>query len=186
MNHAKTVMLAVFVVICLSNPKLRVTGIIKGHLDSLRDDRTGKRSLRDLATFFILPVAVAADLCLFRGIVIDEGHLNVLLTVFSIFAALLFNFLMLIIQGKETPPANCRVDREKYRLCISQTYYNVSFATLLSVIAILLLWVISLWDSPGPLVLRTVSWITVAVILMFFAVLLMVLKRIFNIYSIDG
>ena len=53
------------------------------------------------------------------------------------------------------------------------------------VIAIILLWIISIWDSPGQLISCVVSWIAMTIIIMFFIALLMVLKRIFNIYSID-
>ena len=185
MKNIVTIILIVFSAICLLNPKIRVTQIIKGHFDSLRNDKTGKRSLWDLATFLVLPMATAAYLCFFNGVAVDDSDINVLLTMFSIFAALLFNFLMLIIQVKETPSANSKVNFEKYQKCISQTYYNVSFATLLSVIAIILLWIISIWDNLGQLASCIVSWIAMTVIIMFFVALLMVLKRIFNIYSIN-
>ena len=185
MKNVVTIILIAFSLICLFNPKIRVTRIIKGHFDSLRNDKTGKRSLWDLATFLILPMSIAAYLCFFNEIVIDASDINVLLTMFSIFAALLFNFLMLIIQVKETPATSRKVNLEKYQKCISQTYYNVSFTTLLSVSAIILLWIISIWDSPGLIISRVVSWITMTIIIMFFIALLMVLKRIFNISSID-
>lgn len=185
MKNVVTIILIAFSAICLLNPKIRVARIIKGHFDSLRNDKTGKRSLWDLATFLVLPMGIAAYLCFFNGVVVDDSDINVLLTMFSIFAALLFNFLMLIIQVKEAPSASRKVNLEKYQKCISQTYYNVSFTTLLSVIAIILLWIISIWDSPGQLISCVVSWIAMTIIIMFFIALLMVLKRIFNIYSID-
>lgn len=185
MKNVVTIILTAFSVICLLNPKIRVTRIIKGHFDSLRNDKTGKKSIWDLATFFVLPMGIAAYLCFVNGVVISDNDINVLLTMFSIFAALLFNFLMLIIQVKETPSANSKINLEKYQKCISQTYYNVSFTTLLSVIAIILLWIISIWANPGQMVSRIISWIAMTIIIMFFLALLMVLKRIFNIYSID-
>lgn len=185
MKNAAMIILIVLSAVCLFNPKICVTRIIKGHFDSLRNDKTGKRSLWDLATFLVLPMGVAAYLCFVNGVVISDNDINVLLTMFSIFAALLFNFLMLIIQVKEAPSASSKINLEKYQKCISQTYYNVSFTTLLSVIAIILLWIISIWDTPGQLVSCLISWIAMTIIIMFFLALLMVLKRIFNIYSID-
>ena len=60
MKNVVTIILIAFSVICLLNPKIRVTRIIKGHFDSLRNDKTGKRSLWDLATFLVLPMVIYA------------------------------------------------------------------------------------------------------------------------------
>ena len=116
--------------------------------------------------------------------------ISVLLTVFSIFAALLFNFLMLIIQAKDNAilkeqNPEYKFDKDKYMLCINQTYYNVSFANLLSVFIIILLWITSmLTRTEGILyeIIITIIWFSM---IMFFLDLIMILKRIFAIYNID-
>lgn len=183
----KYILLSVVCAVCLFNPKLRITRIISGHFDSLRNDKTGKRSVWDLVSFLVLPAIVSTYLCFVDGAVIDNGDIGVLLSMFSIFAALLFNFLMLIVQAKERPIIhNSTVNAEKYLLCIRQTFYNVSFAILLSIFAIILLWICSVWSSPKQVETQIISWLIITITIMFFLVLFMVLKRIFNIYNIDN
>lgn len=186
-KYVSQILLPVVCVMCLFNPKLRITRIVSGHFDSLRNDKTGKRSLGDLVSFLVLPAVVSTYLCFVDGAVIDEDDISMLLSMFSIFAALLFNFLMLIIQAKERPIVHSdTVNTEKYLLCIRQTFYNVSFAILLSIFAIILLWICSIWNPSKQVETNIFSWLIMTITIMFFLVLFMVLKRIFNIYNIDN
>lgn len=181
--------LILLTLVCLFNSKIRIGKIVAGHFESFKNDRTGKVSPFDYITFIVLPIAISAYATLALNILLDD--VNVLLTVFSIFTALLFNFLMLVIQMKDKPKEelkkiNVNIDIEKYFKCIDQTYYNVSFAILLSILAILLLWVISIVPSEKMLAIKIMSVITETVIIMFFMDLIMILKRIFAIYNIDN
>lgn len=183
------VILILLTFVCLFNSKIRIGKIVVGHFKSFKNDRTGKVSPFDYITFIVLPIAISAYATLALNIFLND--VNVLLTVFSIFTALLFNFLMLVIQMKDKPKeelkkVNVKIDIEKYFKCIDQTYYNVSFAILLSILAILLLWVISIIPSEKLLAIKIMSVITETTIIIFFMDLILILKRIFAIYNIDN
>lgn len=98
----KNILLIIFfigIIVCLFNPKISVTKIITGHFKTFVNDKTNHVSIFDYITFLILLLIAAYFITFDFGIMIKE--IDVLLTVFSIFAALLFNFLMLIIQAKD-------------------------------------------------------------------------------------
>lgn len=176
--------------LCIFNRKIHVYDIIKGHFDTYQNDNTGKTSLIDYLSFILLPILISCYITFISDIVLSK--VDVLLTVFSIFTALLFNFLMLIIQIKEKVNSDeedlvNNVDLEKYYKCVDQTYYNVSFAVLLSIIAIVLLWIISILPNEEiTLILQITSAVTETVMIMFFFDLLMILKRVFAIYDIKN
>ena len=118
---------SIIVLVCLFNPKIRVTKLITGHFLTFKNDKTNRASFYDYVTFFILPLVASVIITFKFKIVIED--VNVLLTVFSVFAALLFNFLMLIIQAKDNAilkeeATDYKFDKGKYLKCINQTYYR--------------------------------------------------------------
>ncbi len=81
--------------------------IIKKHLDTLYDNRdmpdteNRKIAVPDFLIFFVLPAGLGIILIFFK-IFISENYINILLTLLSIFAGLLFGLLPLVFQqGKE-------------------------------------------------------------------------------------
>ena len=188
MKNVLHITILILVFICLFNPKIRVFKIISGHFSTFKNDNKECVSPYDYITFLIMPL-IAAILITFKFKIMIED-ISVLLTVFSIFAALLFNFLMLIIQAKdnailkEQNPAY-KFDKDKYMQCINQTYYNVSFANLLSVFIIILLWITSILTCTEGMVYEIIITIIWFSMIMFFLDLIMILKRIFSIYNID-
>lgn len=186
MKIASTLILAIMVILCLFNPKIRITKIISEHFSTFRNDNKNRISLYDYLTFSIFPLAASIIITFNFKIMIDD--INVLLTVFSIFAALLFNFLMLIIQAKDSiffKEQKCDFNKDKYIQCINQTYYNVSFANLLSVIIIILLWIITIYTCTSTIIYKIITATIWFLMIMFFLDLIMILKRIFAIYNID-
>lgn len=177
--------IVVLLILCCANSKLLVHKIILKHILSLRNDRTNKISLWDIITLLIFPFIISGVMTFAFNIFIED--VNVLLTVFSIFAALLFNFLMLIIQMKDDEQVkgkfiNTETNVTKYYQCLSETYYNVSFAILISIIEIMLLLFISMIDTSIK-VFYVINMITWAFMIVFFLTLIMILKRIFIIYN---
>ena len=188
MKNVLPIIFSLVTLICLFNPKIRVIKIISGHFSTFKNDNKNRISPYDYITFLIAPL-IAAILITFKFKIMIKD-ISVLLTVFSIFAALLFNFLMLIIQAKDNAilkeqNSKYEFDKDKYMQCINQTYYNVSFANLLSVFIIILLWITSMLTcTEGILyeIIITIIWFSM---IMFFLDLIMILKRIFAIYNID-
>ena len=190
MKYVFLTLLGILALLCIFNPKIHIFNIIKGHFSTYRNDNTGKVSLVVYLSFLFLPFIISYYITFISDIVLSK--VDVLLTVFSIFTALLFNFLMLIIQVKEKVSAEKeelvdKVNLDKYYKCVDQTYYNVSFAILLSIMAIILLWIISILPNKEiTLVLQITSAVTETVMIMFFFDLIMILKRVFAIYNIKN
>ena len=190
MKYVFLALLGILALLCIFNPKIHIFNIIKGHFSTYRNDNTGKVSLVDYLSFLFLPIIISYYITFICDVVLSK--VDVLLTVFSIFTALLFNFLMLIIQVKEKVSAEKeelvdKVNLDKYYKCVDQTYYNVSFAILLSIMAIILLWIISILPNKEiTLVLQITSAVTETVMIMFFFDLIMILKRVFAIYDIKN
>lgn len=190
MKYVFLALLGILALLCIFNPKIHIFNIIKGHFSTYRNDNTGKVSLVDYLSFLFLPIIISYYITFISDIVLSK--VDVLLTVFSIFTALLFNFLMLIIQVKEKVSAEKeelvdKVNLDKYYKCVDQTYYNVSFAILLSIMAIILLWIISILPNKEiTLLLQITSAVTETVMIMFFFDLIMILKRVFAIYDIKN
>lgn len=190
MKYVFLALLGILALLCIFNPKIHIFNIIKGHFSTYRNDNTGKVSLVDYLSFLFLPIIISYYITFISDVVLSK--VDVLLTVFSIFTALLFNFLMLIIQVKEKVSAEKeelvdKINLDKYYKCVDQTYYNVSFAILLSIMAIILLWIISILPNKEiTLVLQITSAVTETVMIMFFFDLIMILKRVFAIYDIKN
>lgn len=87
--------------------RISFASVIGKHFDTLYDAREGnvvgerKVSLSDCIIFIILPLILGISLVWFK-VFISENYVNILLTLLSIFAGLLFGLLPLVFQqGKE-------------------------------------------------------------------------------------
>ncbi len=172
-------------IITLFNPKIRVIKILRGHFSTYENDNTNKASFFDYICFVVFPIILSCYLVVFKNLEIHD--INILLTVFSIFTALLFNFLMLIIQVKDNPINETNkpegFDENKYNKLVNQTYYNVSFAIILSILAIVIIWILSILPEGNKREIRIITIVSLSVMIAFFLDLLMILKRIFSIYQ---
>lgn len=181
MKIAMLVIIIIGVLFFSFNKKLSMNKILAGHIKSLRNDKKNKISIVDCFTFLVLPFILALIITLYYKAYIND--ISIMLTVFSVFTALLFNFLILIIQMKDQNFSKTNIDIDKYKMSVSETYYNVSFAILISIFAIAVLLILSMInkDCILYLVFNVLSW---GLIITFFLDLIMILKRIFAIYSI--
>lgn len=155
------------------NPKL----IIIDHLKTLTNNRTGKPMKTDFFLFFGIPIVVAfVFLCLLR-IELDGNSVGILTTSLSIFAALLFNLLLLVydvVRKEENNPLRHEA--------LKQIFANISFSIFVSIVAVFLLMIDFLFDSffekwyfaIGVGVDFVIYWF----ISLFTLTLLMILKRI--------
>lgn len=126
--------------------KISITAIVKDHVSTLRNSRTGRLHYPDVFLFIILP-AIVSILLVHLGIHLNDPLVNALITSFSIFSALLFNLLLLVydISGKEAVSAatiSDPVEKKKAvrrRSLLREIYINVSFSILVSTMAVALL-----------------------------------------------
>jgi hypothetical protein len=151
--------------------RIDVRVIVRDHIGTLTDYRTGRRYLGDYVLFFVAPI-VAAALLLWQCVLLNATIANIVITSLAIFAGLLFN-LLLLAHGmiRSTPPDG--VDEKRL---IVEIYSNISYAILVSLAAI----VVSLisYISPALWFVYSASALAHFLVLNFLLTLLMILRRI--------
>lgn len=107
--------------------KINVFPIIKDHLKSLKDERSGKLSIHDIIIFYLLPL-VAGFLCFYFKAEFDRDSYNVSITFFGIFIALLLNIQVAIfsiyLRKWKSPETDIDKDLQNYVLRIRRTLLN--------------------------------------------------------------
>jgi len=121
--------------------KINVLNIVRDHISTLRDYKTKKVSISDLFLFSLSPALISVLFLVFSG-VMDETMVTLLTTSLSIFAALLFNLLLIIYDAvrKEESLNSANNLRKPY---LKEVFNNISFCILTSVLAIVLLLIYS-------------------------------------------
>lgn len=168
--------------------KINLLRIIVGHLDTLRNYSSGKRSWADVAFFFGLPLLVAF-LGWFYGWGLYVDALNALIAAFAIFAGLLLNLLILIYTfstGSTFPNA---LAKTKTRF-VRELHDNIAFSVLVSILIVIAALVgvtqLKMKDPQnlahtGPILTFIVIYLTANFVL----TLLMILKRIHILLSTE-
>lgn len=113
--------------------KLSFENIIKSHISTMRDNSTDRMSLGDVFVFFVLPLMFAIPLT--YSYALNKDLTNSIITSASIFAGLLLNLLVLIysLVDKFKQNGNGSVVKRKV---LEQTFSNISFCILISVILV--------------------------------------------------
>jgi len=160
--------------------KINIASIVTGHLDTLRDASTGKKSMADGALFGILPLLVAS-LLLLAGHPLKENFITILLASYAILTGLLFNLLVLVFDliRKEGEPQNVdevvKLDWRHKQKLLKETFASISFCVLEGItLSVTALGALLPWHS----LKMTFSFLVYAVTVNFALTLLMILKRI--------
>ena len=166
--------------------KLNVGRIVKDHLDTMRDEGTGRLSSIDIFSFFAVPILVAGVSSYFNWRFSSDA-ISAAISSLSIFAGLLINVLVLIYtvslnQEKQVNQENQdRIDLE--RRYLEQIFANISCSILVAVVATILFVVLSMAGTKFPGLSAVVHFACVALILNFVLTLIMCLKRIHMLLS---
>lgn len=154
--------------------KIDVRGIISAHFKTLVNDSTQKREVSDWLIFLVFPLLIAGGL-VSLGAYMSEGILGTIVSAFSIFVGLLLNVIVLLFDIVRNPEQQPR----KHRV-VKQTLANVSFAVILSLIAILV--ALTTQIKRWPFLLPYTTFATYFLAIEFIATLLMILKRLYNLF----
>lgn len=158
--------------------KINVWKIIVDHISTLNDHKTKKILRSDILLFFVYPI-VAAGLILWLCDSMRPSLVSVLSTSLSIFAALLFNLLLLVYSAIRKDEQLNSKSRKEF---LKEIYVNISFCILISVISIVLILVYS--QIPNNQIAQyTFSFLIYYFVIVFVLTLLMVLKRIHVLFS---
>ncbi len=168
--------------------KLGLLAIIKDHIGTLKNHRTNKLYYPDIFLFFILPLIISLLLIIFK-VLLNDTMANALITSFSVFAALLFNLLLLIydVSSKSFINPNHKDKQGLKKEILRQIYINISFCIIVCIYAVVVLifyflkikncvFIIASICSLPPILSFLVYYISGLFILTLF----MVLKRIYK------
>jgi hypothetical protein len=155
--------------------KINISKIIKDHCDTLRHDHDQSVSSLDYFVFFGLPL-IASGVLIYLNILLSKDVVGILITAFSVFAALLFNLLLLVydIVKKRVDSGDKTSDRARL---LKQIYGNIAYAILLSISETIVL--VVFYPVQGkPVPERIIGYIIYFLSLNFILTLLMILKRV--------
>ena len=159
--------------------KINILKIIVDHFETHKNYTNGKTNISELILFYVLPIAVALYLVL-TGIYFKESIVDILITSFSIFTALLFNLLLLVFDIiRRNSDNNGNEDQRKVKLkntLLKQVYSNISYSILISIISLLLL--LFLQVVSNEVVCKIINFVVFFMALNFILTLLQILKRI--------
>ncbi|AWI08268.1 hypothetical protein CKA38_02420 [Ereboglobus luteus] len=136
----------------------------------MRDDGRDKISKRDIFLFYALPIIISIGVVFLLNKNISSDTINLLITIFSIFVGLLLNLLVLIVGFRNTIMQNAI----KHKV-LDETFYNISYAILISVILIVLLFTAIVSSGIPMQIISTTSFFIIG---NFILTLLMILKRV--------
>jgi hypothetical protein len=117
--------------------KINVADIIEDHFATLRNYDTKRQNIGDLLLFYVVPFIVAVVLAILK-IDLHKDLVNLLVTALSVFAALLFNLLLLVYDvikktGDATEPEKLK------RHYLKEIYTNISYSIFVSILSIIFL-----------------------------------------------
>ena len=157
--------------------KFNPLDIVQEHHGTLRAYSKETIDPWDASVFYGLPL-LACGALLRWGVLLDEKIIGILVTSMSVFAALLFNLLLLVYDIVCKPTADLS-DPIRTRF-LKEIYTNISFAILtsLSVIVFLMTWLVIPFGGVDWLNFMY-SGLVYYLIGLFLMTLLMVLKRVY-------
>lgn len=164
--------------------KINCWDILSSHFQTLQNNQTGKISLGDIFVFYVIPLLGVLIAYLLPPL---QSLNNVLITLLSIFSALLLSLLVLAIDAARK--ARDRASEKTPRLLIlfRQTYANIAYSILVAMVGVIVL-LVPFFLTPEeykqhPKLQFIVGAITFYVIIHFFLTILMILKRMNVIFS---
>jgi len=155
--------------------KIDISNIFNDHIATLVDNSTGERATGDIILFFVLPLIPALLMVLYKAS-LDTNIVSILVTCMSVFAALLFNLLLLIydIIRKSTNGAGSLDQKLRF---LKQIYSNISFCILIAILTLILSLSHFIIQELFPLRIIVVAFVYYLVTV-FVLTLFMVLKRV--------
>ena len=118
--------------ISIFNKKLSVFKIIWQQFSIYKNDKTKKKSWYDIFTFFINPAAISILLIFIIDYKFLFGFSELIITVLSVVATILFSFLTLLIEK------NKKDENEKIVQVSNETYISIIMTIIYSLIALIL------------------------------------------------
>lgn len=153
--------------------KLNVTNIIRDHISTLKEYPSTKVSKKDLLFFFSFPL-IFSGLSLGFGDVMTGTMVTLLTTALSIFAALLFNLLLLLYDAIRKLE-QAKIKHKMRKTFLQELFSNISFCILVAVLSIVLLLIYS--QVTSTVFQNIATFVCYYLVTLFILTLFMILKR---------
>jgi len=115
--------------------RLNFSSIIEGHHNTLKGAK-GKIPLGEKIEFFAIPIIISLVTAFFKHI--NDEITNILTICLSVLIGLLLNLLVLILSNVQSKDKVLDLTNRRNRLdLIEETFYNISFTILLSIMALI-------------------------------------------------
>lgn len=174
--------------------RINVSSILRDHLQTLKSGPDKRLRKPEAFCFFIVPLLLSlVDLSF--GWRMNDGVVNLTITVFSILAGFLINLLVLLysiaqkkaaeqglsneLDGHPSPDAQQALSET-----VQQSLANIAFAILLSVLIVVVLIFASSFESEGAARLYVTS-VIIFLATHFIVTFMMILKRIYILIDIQ-
>lgn len=168
--------------------KINPAKIIRDHVLTLKSYDTGKYSVGDFFVFILLPFGIAGYLAYYfpksdknTTEIFNKDVVDILVTSLSIFAALLFNLLLLVydLVKKANPGEAYAVLKTRF---LKEIFANISYSIFISMLAVIIL-LISLLGTESRILQVTVVASVYFLVSNFILTLLMILRRVHILFS---
>lgn len=146
--------------------------IVCDHVSTFRGYHSRRFDPLEVAFYSLVPLG-GAVIMLLMGRVLTDGLATLLVTSLSIFAALLFNLLLLTYDIVRKPDAEAE---QLKRTLLRDIYSNISYSILLAIVAVLML--LAHFVFTGSTLLKVVSFVVYFLTFNFVMALLLVLSRV--------
>lgn len=156
--------------------KINVYDIVRDNYRTLVHDSDGSRSDWDIAMFVGVPLIASAALLFVKG-VFGQNIGGVLITAFSIFAALLFNLLLLVYDIVKKSEKAATGLKARF---LKQVYSNISYSVFISIaLIVILLAYFVVMSSPRLIYVKNgLAFLVYFLSANFILTMLMILKRV--------
>lgn len=156
--------------------KINISQIAMDHIDTLRNEGTGKISPLDLFIFIGLPFLLAMAYYGF-GWSLSKDATNLIITGMSIFAGLMINVLVLIYTVALNTKTEDETEEEAFveKRFLRQIFANISFSISTSVLIVIVLGLSFFLSSKSQSIISTIAFFLLG---NFLLTLLMTLKRL--------
>ncbi|ADQ17091.1 hypothetical protein Lbys_1373 [Leadbetterella byssophila DSM 17132] len=154
--------------------KIDISKILTTHFSTIKNTNTGKPDKDDVLTFIVMPLLISISL-IYYEIELNPEATNIIITSLSIFVGLMFNIIVLIFDIVKRDAS-----RKVKNTVLKELLANISFAIILSVFSI----IITLFTYISkPCVKVFFTWLVYFLLCHFCITLLMILKRMYNIFD---
>ncbi len=163
--------------------KIDVSDIIISHINSIKDQNTGKFAFGEILLFAIIPIAVSILVGSLGSASLSSESLKYLIPTVAILMAFLLNGSALLINVAKNENKHKNADRYAIRnKAIKEGYANISFSILIAFLTLLLLLLLLIEND---ILKSIVNYVLFFLFTEFFVNLIMIISRMHILFKAE-